>query len=59
MLVVVLVVVKQTLVRLQVGKAAQEAVVMLAVTGQRKFLLLEAMGQTELLILVAGVEAHL
>jgi hypothetical protein len=45
--------------QLRAGKVAQEAVVMLAVTGQRKFPLLEVMGQTALQILVAVVVAHL
>jgi hypothetical protein len=59
MLVVVLVVVKQTLVRLQEGKAEQAVVVMLAVMEQLKFPLLGAMGQMELLILVEVEGVHL
>jgi hypothetical protein len=45
--------------QLRAGKVEQEAVAMLAVTAQRKFPLLEVMGQTALQILVAVVVAHL
>jgi hypothetical protein len=59
MRVVVQEVVKQTQQLLQVGKAVQAVVVMLAAMGQLKFLLLEEMGQTELLILAVVAGAHL